>query len=301
MSSVVLSASHLAKTYRLGFLRKRVEAARDVSLEVHRGEIFGFLGPNGAGKTTTIKMLMGLVKPTSGSAEVMGRPVPDLAAKRRVGYLPESPYFYDYLSPLEFLDFCGALCDLPRAVRARRSRELLERVGLAHAADRPMRKFSKGMLQRAGIAQALVHDPDLVVLDEPTTGLDPLGRKDVRDLMTELKGAGKTVFFSTHILSDAELLCDRVAIVVDGVVRDVGPLAQLLSPRLLGSEVITRPPGGVEPVLTKLLPDADVGAFLSAALARGEVIEAVNPRRESLEDLFVREAKTSSKQGEDQA
>jgi len=290
VSDVVLEAENLAKTYRLGFFRKRVEAARDVSLQVHRGEIFGFLGPNGAGKTTTIKMLMGLVKPTRGRARVLGKPVPDLEAKRHVGFLPESPYFYDYLSPLEFLDFCGALCNLDSRTRRARARELVEQVGLGHAADRPMRKFSKGMLQRAGLAQALIHDPDVVVLDEPMTGLDPIGRKDVRDLMAELRKRGKTVFFSTHILPDVELVCDRVAIVVGGCVRDIGPLAKLLSPRLLGTEVVTRVAGEAAPRVAQLEGDADVSAFLRAALERGETIEAVSPRRESLEDLFVREA-----------
>ncbi len=290
MSDVVLEAEHLAKTYRLGFFRKRVEAARDVSLQVHRGEIFGFLGPNGAGKTTTIKMLMGLVTPTRGRARVLGKPVPDLEAKRHVGFLPESPYFYDYLSPLEFLDFCGALCNLDAPTRRARARELVEQVGLGHAADRPMRKFSKGMLQRAGLAQALIHDPEVVVLDEPMTGLDPIGRKDVRDLMVALRKRGKTVFFSTHILPDVELVCDRVAIVVGGCVRDIGPLTQLLSPRLLGTEVVTRAANEPAPTVTQLEGDADVSAFIRAALERGETIEAVSPRRESLEDLFVREA-----------
>ena len=290
MSDVVLEAEHLAKTYRLGFLRRRVEAARDVSLEVRRGEIFGFLGPNGAGKTTTIKMLMGLVRPTRGHARLLGRPVPDLEAKRHVGFLPESPYFYDYLTPLEFLDFCGALCNLDRPTRRARARELLEQVGLGQAADRPMRKFSKGMLQRAGLAQALMHDPEVVVLDEPMTGLDPLGRKDVRDLMVELRRRGKTVFFSTHILPDVELVCDRVAIVVRGCVRDVGPLAKLLSPRLLGTEVVTRARGQETPTVLQLEGDADVSQALRAALERGETVESVTPRRESLEDLFVREA-----------
>ncbi len=290
MSDVVLEAESLAKTYRLGFFRKRVEAARDVSLKVQRGEIFGFLGPNGAGKTTTIKMLMGLIRPTKGHARVLGKPVPDLEAKQHVGFLPESPYFYDYLTPLEFLDFCGALCNLDGPTRRARARELLEQVGLGHAADRPMRKFSKGMLQRAGLAQALIHDPEVVVLDEPMTGLDPLGRKDVRDLMVALRQRGKTIFFSTHILPDVELVCDRVAIVVGGAVRDVGPLAKLLSPRLLGTEVVTRAAGEEAPRVAQLAGDADVSAFIRGALERGETVEAVSPRRESLEDLFVREA-----------
>ena len=230
------------RPFASGFFRRRVEAVKDVSLEVRRGEIFGFLGPNGAGKTTTLKMLMGLIFPTSGRAEVLGLPVPSLSAKRRLGYLPESPYFYDYLTPEEFLDFIGALCALPSAERRARADRLIARVGLDHARGRPLRKFSKGMLQRIGIAQALMADPELVILDEPMTGLDPLGRKEVRDLILELRKEGKTIFFSTHILPDVEMTCDRVAIVIGGRLRNVGPLGDLLSARLLSTEVILRPP-----------------------------------------------------------
>jgi ABC-2 type transport system ATP-binding protein len=202
--------------YILGLLRKRVEAVKGISFDVRRGEVFGFLGPNGAGKTTTLKMLMGLVFPTAGRAEIFGLPVPSLAAKRRLGYLPESPYFYDYLTPEEFLDLAGALCYVPRAERRTRAARLMERVGLGHARGRPLRRFSKGMLQRVGIAQALMGDPELVVLDEPMTGLDPLGRKEIRDLILELRREGRTVFYSTHILSDVELTCDRVAMIFSG-------------------------------------------------------------------------------------
>jgi ABC-2 type transport system ATP-binding protein len=295
-SDAVLSAEHLSKTFAVGFFRKKVRAVEDLSLEVQRGEIFGFLGPNGAGKTTTIKMLMGLIFPTSGSGHILGKPIGDVEAKRRMGFLPETPYFYDYLTAEEFLDLAGALCDQPRAIRRRRAGELLERVGLAHARNRALRKFSKGMLQRVGIAQALMHDPELVVLDEPMTGLDPIGRKEIRDFIVELRREGKTVFFSTHILSDVELICDRVAIVVGGRVRDVGPLARLLSPRLLATEVVLRGPGG-EQVHT-LEGDADVDAFVRDALQRGEHLVSVLPRREQLEDLFVREARAGGSDSE---
>jgi ABC-2 type transport system ATP-binding protein len=308
---VVLRADALAKTFRLGFFRRRVEAVKDVSLEVHRGEIFGFLGPNGAGKTTTLKMLMGLIFPTAGRAEVLGLPVPSLSAKRRLGYLPESPYFYDYLTPEEFLDFIGALCALPSAERRARADRLIERVGLGHARGRPLRKFSKGMLQRIGIAQALMADPELVILDEPMTGLDPLGRKEVRDLILELRKEGKTVFFSTHILPDVEMTCDRVAIVIGGRLRNVGPLGDLLSARLLSTEVILRPPAtglgmmsippgarqyaaGDRALGLELPETTDVDAFLRIALAAGASVLSVSPRRESLEDLFVREAQLAS-------
>ena len=304
MNEVVLRADGLAKTFRLGFLRKRVEAVKEASFDVRRGEIFGYLGPNGSGKTTTLKMLMGLVFPTRGRAEVLGRPVPDRDAKRKLGYLPESPYFYDYLAPEEFLDLIGALFDVPRRVRRERAAKLLTRVGLDHARGRPLRKFSKGMLQRIGIAQALMGDPELVVLDEPMTGLDPLGRKEIRDLMLELKHEGRTVLYSTHILPDVELTCDRVAMIFAGRIRSVGPLSELLTARLLSTEVCLRQDVGRIPSLpegakVRQTPDgmlvdlpegADVDAFLKASLAASSSIISVTPRRESLEDLFVRQA-----------
>jgi ABC-2 type transport system ATP-binding protein len=247
VGEVVLRAEGLAKTFRLGFVHKRVEAVREVSFEVRRGEVFGFLGPNGAGKTTTLKMLMGLVKPSKGRAEVLGRSVRDVDAKRRLGYLPETPYFYEYLTPEEFLDLVGALFDLPARERRARADRLIARVGLDHARGRPLRKFSKGMLQRVGIAQALMGDPELVVLDEPMTGLDPLGRKEIRDLILELRAEGRTVFYSTHILPDVEMTCDRVAMVFAGQTRNVGPLSALLDARKVSTEVSLRPgPEGVK-------------------------------------------------------
>lgn len=340
---VVLRAEDLAKTFRLGFFRRRVEAVRGISFTVRRGEIFGFLGPNGAGKTTTLKMMMGLIFPSRGRAEVLGLPVGSRTAKRRLGYLPETPYFYEYLTPEEFLDFAGALSDVPPAERRRRADRLIARVGLEHARGRPLRKFSKGMLQRIGIAQALMGDPELVVLDEPMTGLDPIGRKDIRDLILELRAEGKTVFFSTHILPDVETTCDRVAIVVAGRLRSVGPLSVLLSARLLATEVVLRPRlpqaasaladmmGGLPPlpagarhlaggplsralastdatasaeadgepqdVVLELPAGVDVDDFLRAALDRGSSVVSVTPRRESLEDLFVREAGTPEEEG----
>ena len=289
MSDVVLSAEHLSKTFAVGFFRKKVRAVEDLSLEVKRGEIFGFLGPNGAGKTTTIKMLMGLIFPTSGSGHVLGKPIGNLEAKRRLGFLPETPYFYDYLTAEEFLDLAGALADVPKAERKKRADALIERVGLAHARGRALRKFSKGMLQRVGIAQALMHEPELVVLDEPMTGLDPIGRKEMRDLILALRKEGKTIFFSTHILSDVELLCDRVGIVVAGKIRDVGRLTELLSPKLLATEVVLK--NGAGEKAHSLPGDADVDGFVKDALARGEHLVSVTPRRESLEDLFVRESR----------
>jgi ABC-2 type transport system ATP-binding protein len=285
--TAIVEAEHLQKTFTLGFFRKRVRAVDDVSLRVEANEIFGFLGPNGAGKTTTLKMLMGLIFPSRGQARIFGRPITDRAVKQRLGFLPENPYFYDYLSGAELLDLMGHLFGLKRAERRRRARTLLDRVGLGRAGDLALRKYSKGMLQRLGIAQALINDPELVVLDEPMSGLDPIGRKEIRDLILELKHEGKTVLFSTHILSDVELICDRVAIVVGGRMRDVGPLKQLLSPRLISTEIVLDKDGVLEPV--RLPPDADVDARLKEALACGKKIVSVMPQRESLEDLFVRE------------
>lgn len=301
----VLTAAGLAKTFRLGFFRKKVEAVKDVSFHVERGEIFGFLGPNGAGKTTTLKMLMGLVFADRGQASVLGRPVGDIEAKRRLGYLPETPYFYEYLTQEEFLDFAGRLSGLTYPAARKRRDDLIERVGLGHSRGRPLRKFSKGMLQRVGIAQALMGDPELVVLDEPMTGLDPLGRKEVRDLMVTLKREGKTVFFSTHILPDVEMICDRVALVVAGRTVAEGPLSQLLSAKLVGTEVLLRPPqnGQLPPlppgvdrltsgsdVRLDLPGDFDVDAFLVSAVTAGAHVISVQPRRESLEEYFVAQA-----------
>ena len=315
MSDVVMRAEGLAKTFRLGFFRRKIEAVKDVSFDVRRGEVFGFLGPNGAGKTTTLKMLMGLIFPSRGRAEVLGLPVPTLQAKQRLGYLPETPYFYDYLTPGEFLDLAGALSDVPRAERKRRADRLIGRVGLDHARGRPLRKFSKGMLQRVGIAQALMGDPELVVLDEPMTGLDPLGRKEIRDLILELKREGRTVFYSTHILPDVEMTCDRVAMVFAGKTRSVGPLGSLLSARLLSTEVLLRQGdlglprlpegakrhGGADEIAIELPEGTDVDAFLAAALAAKASVLSVTPRRESLEDYFIREAERGRPPREDAA
>ena len=283
----IVEAQHLQKTFAFGFFRKKVRAVDDVSFTVEKNEIFGFLGPNGAGKTTTLKMLMGLIFPSSGTARIFGKPVADRQAKHRLGFLPENPYFYDYLSGEELLDLMGRLFGLDGRERRRRALQLLDRVGLGRAEGRALRKYSKGMLQRLGIAQALVNNPELVVLDEPMSGLDPIGRKEIRDLIVELKSEGKTVLFSTHILSDVELICDRVAMVVGGRMRDVGPLQQLLSPLLLHTEIVLAHDGATEAV--RVPAEADVDAVLREALAAGKRVVSVTPRTESLEDYFVRE------------
>jgi len=209
LSDPAIVVRDLRKTFRTPFRRKKVEALRGVTFTVERGQIFGFVGPNGAGKTTTIRTLMGLIKPTAGSVSILGEPIPSRAARRRVGFLPEAPYFYDYLTVGELLDLAGRLFGMPAAARKRRADELIEKVGLGRARAQSLKKFSKGMLQRAGLAQALMNDPEVVVLDEPMSGLDPIGRKEVRDLILELRDQGKTVFFSTHILTDVEAITCR--------------------------------------------------------------------------------------------
>jgi len=303
----VIQTVDLAKTFRLGFRRKKVEALRGVTFKVNEGEIFGFLGPNGAGKTTTIKVIVGLLRPTTGRALLMGQPAGEIEARRHVGYLPESPYFYDHLLPEEFMDLCGRLRGLGRSTRAKRGKELLELVGLGKALDRPLRKFSKGMLQRIGLAQSLVGDPDVLILDEPMTGLDPVGRMEVRDLILDLRRQGKTVFFSSHILTDVETLCDRVAIVNKGRVVDEGSLEELLEPSgLLVDIELEGASNELEAALTEQELEFDrsedqhlkvtvtgqqsVDDVLRLALDHDARVHAVIPRRESLETLFVRKA-----------
>src|SRR5437762_3039637 len=224
-----IEIDRLTKDYEAGFLRKRKTRALDtLSLAVEQGQIFGFLGANGAGKTTTLKLLMGLIYPTSGGARILGRDIGDTSMHARIGYLPENPYFYDYLTAREFLNYCAQLFGQDRATRSRRTEEILARANLEKKSwDRQLRKFSKGMLQRVGLAQALVNDPEIVFLDEPMSGLDPVGRREVRDLIASLRTQGKTVFMCSHILSDIEVLCDSVAILKHGRLAHAGSLAEL--------------------------------------------------------------------------
>jgi ABC-2 type transport system ATP-binding protein len=305
MSEPVLVIEDVKKTFKIGFARKVVEAVRGISFGVERGEIFGFLGPNGAGKTTTIKMCMDLIRPSGGSIRLFGLPPGSVEARRSVGYLPEQPYFYDYLKPGEILDFFGRLHGLSRPERKRRSGELLSLVGLSHAADRTLRRFSKGMLQRVGLAQALVGDPELVVLDEPLSGLDPIGRKEVKEIISSLKQRGKTIFFSSHILSDIELLCDRIAIIDRGKLRAAGPIRDFLHAEQSEVEIIASAVSdGLRTEVSalarsvqvlgrnvKIICDSQRSTALVEKLVKGAAaVESVVPRSETLEEIFVRMA-----------
>jgi ABC-2 type transport system ATP-binding protein len=297
----------LTKTYQVGFWRKRPKVAlRPLHLQVEEGEIFGFLGPNGAGKTTTLKMLMGLVYPTAGSARILGSEINDPRMKAQIGFLPEQPYFYDYLTAAELLEYYAQLSGIAAGDRKRRVSEVLARVGLPDVAGMQLRKFSKGMLQRVGIAQAILHNPRLLFFDEPMSGLDPIGRREVRDLMEELKQAGKTVFFSTHILSDAEALCDRVAIIHQGELRGVGAVADLTSGVEGKVEVVWQ--GNSVPASVKslssdcrvtgdtvraVLLEAGQDALIDALRRERLHIISVTPIRASLEDYFVQQLKPS--------
>src|SRR5688572_2152700 len=238
MAETSIEIDQLTKDFYVGFWRPRPRRALDrVSFTVQQGEAFGFLGPNGAGKSTTIKLLLGLIFPTSGNARILGRPIDDVRMHRNVGYLPEQPYFYDYLTARELLEYFTRFYGYSAAERRTRVDRMLELVGLASNAGVQLRRFSKGMMQRIGLAQAIIHDPEVVVLDEPMSGLDPIGRREVRDIILDLKRQGRTVFFSTHILSDAEMLCDRVAVLVGGRLQGVGSPEEIVSIQVQGMEI----------------------------------------------------------------
>jgi ABC-2 type transport system ATP-binding protein len=298
--SAVIELRGLRKAFRghLGIGRK--VAVEGLDLSVNPGEIFGLLGPNGAGKTTTLKMMLALLRPDAGQARIFGRPPTDVAARRRLGFLPENPYFYDYLTAFEFLDLYGRLHGFNGAERKRRIERAIARVGLVGNEQTPLRKFSKGMIQRLGLAQAIQHDPELVILDEPMSGLDPIGRREVRDLILAHRAAGRTIFFSSHILQDAEMLCDRVAIVFRGKLRSVGKLDDLVSRDAKWIEVSVRgalpaelpgertaAPDGTTLIRVEGVPS--LTRLLAAVPAAGGEVLSVWPRRETLEDLFLRE------------
>jgi ABC-2 type transport system ATP-binding protein len=290
-----------------------VQAVKGISFRVQRGDIFGFLGPNGAGKTTTIKMLTGLIAPSGGSARVFGDRIPSPRARQKMGFLPENPYVYPYLTPREFVEMCGRLSGLgARAVRDR-ARSVLSQVGILYAADRPVRRLSKGMLQRTGLAAALVSDPELLILDEPMSGLDPVGRKEVKDLILDERKRGRTIFFSTHILSDVEVMCDEVTILRRGEVVVSGKLSDLLRREVQRTDIGVQ--GADEAfearctsvghrvsrlgarVVVEVEGAALVDQVLSDALRSGFSVTEVIPRHETLEDLFVREAITKDAGG----
>ena len=236
MHNTAISIKNIKKTYRVGFWGKPFLALKNLNLEVEKGEILGYLGPNGSGKTTTFKVLLDLIRPDSGHIEIFGLPV-GRAARKRIGFLPENPYFYMYLTAFESLHFHGQLKGMSNPERKKRIPDLLELVGLAHASDRPLKKFSRGMLQRIGIAQALINDPDVLILDEPMSGLDPNGRKRMRDIILSCRNQGKTVIFSSHILSDVEIMCDRAAIIRQGELQDVLQVGDILDDNIQHWEI----------------------------------------------------------------
>ncbi|HVD91431.1 MAG TPA: ABC transporter ATP-binding protein [Vicinamibacterales bacterium] len=306
MAAAAIRTRELTKDYHVGFWRPRPYRALDrLSIEVAAGDVFGFLGPNGAGKTTTLKLLMQLVFPTSGEAEILGRPVGDVAVRPRIGYLPENPFFYDHLTAEELLDYYGRLFRMSAADRRKRIAATLDRLGIGAERRLALRKFSKGMLQRVGLAQAVLNDPEVLFLDEPMSGLDPLGRRDVRALMLELRDQGRTIFFSSHILSDAEALCSQVAIVAKGRLAAAGRLTDLREFAVQGWELVMS--GVPSAALDRIRPRArsvitisgdryviDLPAdgrpeeMLRELTAAGATMISLNPLRETLEDVFIR-------------
>ena len=302
----VIEINNLTKDYEVGFWRKRkVRALDGLSLSIDGGQIFGFLGANGAGKTTTLKLLMRLIFPTEGSAQILGHDIRDVSMHQRIGYLPENPYFYDYLTAREFLDYCAQIFGYSAATRRKRGADLLARVKLDEKRwDTQLRKFSKGMLQRVGLAQSLVNDPEIVFLDEPMSGLDPVGRREVRDLIAELRDEGKTVFMCSHILSDIEVLCDRVAILKKGRLAQVGYLDELRRKTEDPNRMEVMTTGTDAESLRKHLPEADIAPtprglrievtseaeienVITALRKVGGKIVSVQPVKQSLEELFL--------------
>ena len=305
-TSPAIRIEELTKDYAIGFWRRRPYRALDrLTLAIEPGEVFGFLGPNGAGKTTTLKLLMQLIYPSAGRAEILGRPVGDLAARQRIGYLPENPSFYDYLTAEELLGYFGQLFGYPPAERRKRVSALLDRVGIGAERRLQLRKFSKGMIQRVGIAQALLNDPEVVFFDEPMSGLDPLGRREVRNLMLSLRDRGCTVFFSSHVLSDAEALCNRVAIlasgrlVAQGLISDLQPFALRgweLTVSGVTAELLERHRARLQRVTLlgeqryslELPLEPPPELILRDLTAGGAKLVSLNPIRDTLEDFFVK-------------
>jgi ABC-2 type transport system ATP-binding protein len=299
----IIRVENVTKDFRPGIGLRRKRVLHGISFAVKEGEIFGFVGPNGAGKTTTLKILMGLIRATAGNASILGCDVRETAFRRHVGFLPENPYFYDFLTGREILAFYARLSGVPRARVAARVETLLDWVGLSHAADARLRTYSKGMLQRTGIAQALVHDPSVVFLDEPMSGLDPIGRKEIRDLILRLRAEGKTVFMNTHILSDVEMVCDRVAIIVQGEISYAGATESFHAGEARYADVVlSRVPAEIAETLEERfragfrghgdriemrVEEKRVNSLLQTALAAGADVVSVTPQRVSLESIFL--------------
>jgi ABC-2 type transport system ATP-binding protein len=287
MNTPAIEVENLTMEYPYGFLHlKKKRSLEGLSMQVGTGEVFGFLGPNGAGKSTTIKLLMRLIFPVAGSARILGQSIDDVSMHQRIGYLPEQPYFYDYLTAGEVLDYFARFHNLTANDRRERVQKMLKKVGLETAKKIQLRKYSKGMLQRVGLAQAILHEPELVVLDEPMSGLDPVGRREVRDIILELKKEGRTVLFSTHILSDAETLCDRVGVIVGGKLRGVGTPAELVGIKTHGVEI-----------LFQLAADGKKPALLEKATKTGEYYHVQLPEEQlyaALEELKIAGARTLS-------
>src|SRR5438477_421942 len=294
-----IEIEYLSKDYPFGFLHlKKKRSLEGLTMQVEDGEVFGFLGPNGAGKSTTIKLLMSLIFPTAGTARILEKPISDIGMHNRIGYLPEQPYFYDYLTAAELLDYFARFHDLKAAERRERVDRMLKKVGLETARKIQLRKYSKGMLQRVGLAQAILHDPEVVILDEPMSGLDPVGRREVRDIILELKRDGKTVMFSTHILSDAEMLCDRVGVIVGGKLRGVGAPEQLVGVKAKATEIFFELTGqSAAPLLAKAtrtgdryrlqVPEAELYDTIDQLRAAGAKILSAAQVRATLEEFFM--------------
>src|SRR5271169_1132218 len=300
MAGAAIDIENLTKDYPYGFLHlKKKRSLEGLTMQVESGEVFGFLGPNGAGKSTTIKLLVGLIFPDAGTASILGKPITDIEMHRDIGYLPEQPYFYDYLTAAEVLDYFARFHDLTAADRSERVARMLKKVGLETARKIQLRKYSKGMLQRVGLAQAILHDPKVVILDEPMSGLDPIGRREVRDIILELKREGRTVLFSTHILSDAEMLCDRVGVIVGGKLRGVGTPGEIVGMKAEGMEILFELHGNTNasPLVTRAtrtgeryrlqLPEDELYATLGELKAAGARILSVTQIKPTLEEFFM--------------
>src|SRR5690242_19287398 len=311
MRGAAIEIENLTKDYPYGFLHlKKRRSLEGLTMQVEDGEVFGFLGPNGAGKSTTIKLLVGLIFPEAGTARILGKPISDIEMHRKIGYLPEQPYFYDYLTAAELLDYFARFHDLTAADRKERVARMLKKVGIETARKIQLRKYSKGMLQRVGLAQAILHEPQVVILDEPMSGLDPIGRREVRDIILELKQEGRTVMFSTHILSDAEMLCDRVGVIVGGKLRGVGAPGEIVGMKAQGMEILFEMPGEgpkSEAILAKTTKTGDryrlkvseeeLYAALEQLRTAGARILSVAQVKATLEEYFMHLVETDRAQG----